>query len=110
MLAKKYRLPWKIKFDKKALFLSSYLFNVRIRENSLLYNRFAVLVSKRIDKRATVRNRIRRLIYIAIEELFKESQKGLDFLFIIKKTAVGKGKKDFFMTIEGLLKKEGFLK
>lgn len=74
-----------------------------------MYNRYAVLAGKRIDKRATVRNRIRRLIHTAIEELFEKSQKGLDFLFIIKKTAVGKGKKDFLAAIN-LLKKEGFLK
>lgn len=109
MLAKKYRLPWKIRLEKKALFFSSYLFNARVRQNSLLYNRYAVLVGKIIDKRAAVRNRIRRLIYTAIEELFDKSQKGLDFLFIIKKTALGKDKKDFLAAIN-LLKKEGFLK
>lgn len=108
MLAKKYRLPGKIKFEKKSLFFSSHLFNVRIRQNELLYNRFVVVVSRRIDKRATARNRIRRLIYTAIEELSNESQKGLDFLFIVKKTAVEKSKKDFFMAIEHLLKEKRF--
>lgn len=107
MLAKKYRLPWRIKFEKDALFFSSDLFNLRVRQNSLLYNRYAVLVGKKIDKRATVRNRIRRLIYTAIGELFEKSQKGLDFLFIIKKTAIGKGKKDFVEAIN-LLKDKVF--
>jgi len=110
MLAKQYRLPWKIRFEKHGLFFSSYPFNARVRQNGLLYNRFAVLVTKRIDKRAAARNRVRRLIYTAIAELSEKMKKGLDFRFIIKKTAVGRSKKDCFLAIESLLKKEGFLK
>jgi len=108
MLAKKYRLPSRARVGN-GLFLSCSELNVKISQNGLSFNRFSVIVSKKIDKRATVRNRIRRLIYAVVGEIFQKSKKGLDILFIIKRAAVGKSKKDFYVIIESLLKKAGFL-
>ena len=108
MLAKKYRLSWETRIDNR-LFFSRSEFNLRIGQNGLSFNRAGVIVSKKIDKRAVVRNKIRRLIYVAVQELSEKTRKGLDFRFIIKKGAIGKSRKDFYNIIENLLKKEGFL-
>jgi len=108
MLAKKYRLPFKVRFGK-ALFFPSHFFNARIKQNGLLHNRYAILVSKKIDKRATVRNRIRRLIYAVLFEFLGKTKQGFDFLFSANKEAVGKTKKDFYLAIESMLEKEDLL-
>ncbi len=49
------------------------------------YQRFAVVVSKKVDKRAVVRNRIRRRVYEAIR-LYKQQTRfaaSKDFIFVI---------------------------
>lgn len=109
MLAKKYRLPWGVRFDNSRSFSGAF-FLAKVESNSLLLNRFGVIVSKKIDKRAVVRNRIKRLIYTAVGELQDKMKQGIDALFIIKKDAIGKTKKDFYLTIEQILEKEGLLK
>lgn len=107
MFVKKYRLPFSVRFDKKCLFSQSFLFTARIRQSGFLHNRVGVVVSKKIDKRATVRNRMRRLVYTVAAELAGKTKKGFDFLFIIKEESLGKTKKDFYSAVENMLKKEG---
>ena len=49
------------------------------------FQRFAVVVSKKVDKRAVVRNRIRRRVYEAIRA-YKKAQnfnEAKDFIFVI---------------------------
>jgi len=61
------------------------LFTLRFVRNNLSYSRFAFVVSKRIDKRAVIRNRLKRVLReIAYEELLRKEQ-GVDVLFIVKK-------------------------
>ena len=54
-------------------------------ENTRGYQRFAVVVSKKVDKRATVRNRIRRRVYEAIRLYKKQYNLTVkkDFVFVI---------------------------
>ena len=42
-----------------------------------------MLISKKIDKRATSRNRMRRLLQTAIQSQFEEFPKGVDYLVIV---------------------------
>lgn len=109
MIARKYRLPWGVKFNN-GYYLSTPLFKVRIKPNSLSLNRFAVIVSKKIDKRAVVRNRIRRLMYTSLMELFEQINKGYDTLFITAKGSLGKTKNDFYVEIEKVFRKHNLLK
>ncbi len=54
-------------------------------ENQRGYQRFAVVVSKKVDKRAVVRNRIRRRVYEAIR-LYRQQHNldvAKDFIFVI---------------------------
>lgn len=65
MLAQKYRLVKRLDFDlvfkngKKAF---NRLFFVRFAPNNLENSRFAVVISNKISKKATVRNRLRRQV------------------------------------------------
>jgi len=53
-------------------------------KNNLSYSRFGIVVSLKIDKRATVRNKIKRRIRAVIRENINQIQKGLDFMILTK--------------------------
>lgn len=76
------------------------LFLLRFRENGLLYNRYGFVISKKINKHAVARNRIKRLFSTALMLLEKEIKTGYDMLFIVK-TDVSKQKLE---KISGALK------
>ena len=104
MLKRKFRLTKGIRFNNSRLFYDSF-FTIKVKENRLSFNRFAIIVSKKVDKRAVVRNRIRRLISSSLEELYNDLRQGKDMIFIVKKEAVNKSRKDLFQAIKYALKK-----
>ena len=58
-------------------------FSLRYVKNTLSYNRFAFVVGKKIDKRAVVRNKLKRVLR---ELIFKHSLRfsGVDMVIIVK--------------------------
>lgn len=64
--------------------LSTPLFLLRFRENKLLYNRYGFVISKKINKRAVARNRIKRIFSTVLMILEKQIKTGYDLLFIVK--------------------------
>lgn len=58
--------------------------NLKIAKNGKDLSRFGFVISKKVDKRATVRNRIKRKLRNCLEEKMEKISKGYDFLFIIK--------------------------
>lgn len=84
MLKKKYRLGSKVKVKFKN-FLSTPFFLLKIAENNLVNNRYRFVISKKIDKRAVIRNKIKRILSSCIEDMFKETKTGYDMLFLAKK-------------------------
>lgn len=88
-LKRKYRLTARIKKTFSRSFHSP-LFTLRIGENGLLYNRYGVVVSKKIDKRAVVRNSIKRRAHSCMQEIDNNLKKGYDMLFILKKNQLHK--------------------
>lgn len=101
MLKRENRLP-KI-FFKKEKQLNSSLFDLKIAKSGRSLSRFAFVISKKIDKRATVRNRIKRKFRNCIEENLSKISKGYDFLFILKKNIE---KENYCENLISLLKKE----
>lgn len=89
MFARKFRLPPTIKLTN-SLFLNSQSFTLKYGENKLPTNRYGFIVSKQIDKRATVRNRIKRQFRVCIEKIHKRMSTGYDMLFVLKKSALDK--------------------
>lgn len=108
MLEKKYRLPWGVRFDNSSSF-SAPFFIAKVKSNTLLFNRFGVIISKKVDKRAVYRNRIKRLIHSVVEELHENTKTGYDILIIIKKNAVAKTREDLYLAIKQMFLKEGLL-
>lgn len=58
---------------------------LKIAQNNLFYHRFAFVVGKKIDKRAVIRNRCKRLLREIFFEQMLPYSKGLDLVCIVKK-------------------------
>jgi len=84
---------------------STQFFLIKVIENGLGLNRFGIIVSKKIDKRAVARNRIKRLISSCIEELYKDMGFGYDMLFIVKRSALGKTREEFLEAMKDIFRK-----
>lgn len=79
MLKKINRLPLpKLNNSKN---YSTSLFNLKIASNNLGTKRFAFVVSKKVDKRAVVRNSLKRKFSSCVEEIFDRIENGFDVVF-----------------------------
>jgi len=70
MLAKKNKLPIQNFVGKRGRLVKSGLFLVKIFPSSTAQSRFGVTISAKVAPKATDRNRLRRLIYGAIQEYY----------------------------------------
>lgn len=66
---------------------STQLFNIKIARNGQGLNRFAFVVSKKIDQRAVIRNELKRKVRSCIEEIFDSIDLGNDFIVYPKQSA-----------------------
>jgi len=109
MLARRYRLPTSIRFPRNATFITDdYLF--KWTTNALSYSRFGFIVRKTLDKRATRRNRVKRLLRSCVEELQKQIVPGYDMLFLLKQGIMGKTRRQLLDELKQTLKKNRLLK
>lgn len=109
MLKKKNRLPKEARVKSGNRFSSKFFLIVTIR-NGKSFSRFGFVVSKKIDKRASSRNRIKRQLRFCIEKNLDKIIEGVDMLFIARKEIVGANTKEISFCMEDIFKKEGFLK
>jgi len=89
MFKRQNRLPRGIRFNNSGTFQTN-AFVLRIKENGLTLNRFGIIVSKKIDKRAVVRNKIKRMLRRSLEGLSKEMTIGHDMLFLVRPGIINK--------------------
>jgi ribonuclease P protein component len=109
MLNKLFRLPASAKFRNASLYRSSG-FTLRIVNNNLEKSRFGFIVKKAVDKRAAVRNRIRRVFRSCIEEMLESIQPGHDMLFSLEKGIIDKKQEIVCLELQTLLKEKKLLK
>lgn len=83
MLKKINRLPKTLFRNEKRINFPD--FDLKIRGNGEIVSRFGFVVSKKIDKRATIRNRIKRKIRSCVENNLEKIVGGYDFLFVVKR-------------------------
>jgi ribonuclease P protein component len=107
MLAKKFRLPIQTVFAKKGRHLKSDHFLVKIFPNQLSYPRVGVVVSKKVDARASARNRIRRQILDEARRNIALLPEGKDILIVVsssfaklEKTDSQKHLREFFAKLK----------
>ncbi|MBU2632256.1 ribonuclease P protein component [Patescibacteria group bacterium] len=108
MLAKKFRLPKETRFDNFSF--SQPFFFLKIAKNKEKNSRFGVIVSKKVDKRAVVRNRLRRAFINCIDSQIIEIKTGYDTLFIVRKKSLEKESMELCASIRGSFLKNNLLK
>lgn len=108
MFKKKFRLGK----SKKRLSQSfnTPLFSLRVEKNNLDYSRFGFIVSKKVDKRAVVRNRVKRVFRSSVEDRQDKIKEGFDMLFFLRKGLFDKTKEETSGLLESFLRDKGFIK
>lgn len=108
MLQQQHRLPGTVRL-KSPISFSSPSFFLKVAENNLSQNRFGFLVRKTDEKRATDRNRIRRVFRSCIEEMLPEIQPGRDMLFILKRQILEMKREDLYNELHAFFKQKNLL-
>lgn len=85
MLKKQFRIPKDAPRQKATIQAGTSLFSLFASPNALEYDRFAVIASKRVDKRAVVRNMAKRKIRSCIEQSLSRFKPGFDITLVCKK-------------------------
>lgn len=109
MFKRENRLVYGVKFNNYFNF-SVPQFILKTKSNGLLLNRFGIVVSKKIDKRAVVRNKIKRIFRSSLVDLNKNMAGGHDILFIVKPGIINKTKEEIYLLIKQALEKAGLMK
>lgn len=109
MFKRENRLVPGIRFSN-SYFSASPQFTLKEKKNGLSVNRFGIVVSKKIDKRAVVRNRIKRFFRTSLVNLDRKMNAGHDILFIIKPGIVNKTKEENLLAVENSLEKAGLIR
>lgn len=109
MFKRENRLVPGIKFNNSYLSVNSQ-FILKEKKNGLTVNRLGIVVSKKIDKRAVVRNRVKRFFRTALMNLFGKMSTGHDILIIVKKGILGKAKEENLLAVKNALGKAGIIR
>ncbi len=86
MFPQKNKLKLKKDFDKVFKTGHSYygqFVGIKIVKNNLNFNRFAILISSKVDKKAVVRNKIRRELIKLLKEKENNFQNYIDCVIIV---------------------------
>lgn len=103
MLKRENRLSKIIRGAGEKKYFSS-LFQVKVSENKENKLRFGFVVSRKIDKRAVVRNRTKRVLRSAVET-FLNSLSGKDIIIVAKKSLSFKEKEEVSRELGNILNK-----
>lgn len=76
---------------------------MRIAKNDMENNRFGFVVKKTVDKRAVVRNRVKRVFRSCVEEMLSSIRSAHDMLFVLEKGIIGKEREEVFSQLQKLL-------
>ena len=111
MLPKKYRLhdyQEVEKVKKEGKLYQSPLFGILVfKKDDQTTSRFSFIISTKISKKATERNRAKRVLSEAVRGLLPKVKPGFDAVFLGKKSLIGKNKKEIETEIEMVFRKSG---
>ena len=105
MFKRQYRIQSGVRITSSQAIATPF-FHLKKGLNHLAVSRFGFVVSKKIDKRAVVRNRTRRVLRSIVEDLFPDIKTGFDLLFIIKKP-IEKRTEELEKEVKDVLEKAG---
>lgn len=84
-------------------------FVIKEKKNGLTVNRFGIVVSKKVDKRAVGRNKVKRFIRTALLDLSEKMNAGHDILLIAKKEILNKTEEENLLAIKSSLDRLGII-
>ena len=95
--------------DFRALFRfgrrrESLFFKISTRQNNMGFSRFAFIVPKSVDKRAVMRNRLRRRTREWVRTRLSSSFPALDVAVFFKKDAKDATQKEFYKDLSSLFR------
>lgn len=108
MLAKAFRLKKKKDFENIAKFgkaFASDFFVLKKIDNNSEQTRFGFVVSKKVSKKAVIRNKVKRRIRAGVKEFLPQIKQGLDIVFFSKQAVKNKEFGEIKQDIWQLLKK-----
>lgn len=113
MLPKQYRLPLRtelVRVQEEGRIFQGRLFSLLVaKREKNRPSRFAFIISTKVHKKATKRNRARRLLVEAIRELLPKIKPGFDCVFLAKKPIIGKESVEIKKETENLFRKAGLI-
>jgi ribonuclease P protein component len=109
MFKRENRLVTGVKFNNSCLFIVPQ-FILKEKKNNLDLNRFGIVVSKKIDKRAVGRNKIKRFFRNQLSKLEAKMSQGHDILLIIRSGVAGKTNDENVLTLKQVLTKANLFK
>lgn len=112
MLATKYFLSNKRDFDKikkeGKMYQTPHFGVCVLKKSKEEPSRFGVVISKKIDKLAVSRNRIKRAITESIRRNMQDIEKGYDVLFLVKKSLASETTESIMNKTQSWLKQAKF--
>lgn len=110
MLPKNRRIPRKIfgLITKSGQFYSNSLFNLRVVKQEDVNSRFCFSVSKKVSKKAFIRNRIRRAGYRNIKMYINDIKKGFLVALFFKKEPLNE--EEVRSSLKSILEKTNLIK
>lgn len=103
MLKKENRLR-RIERNRSQNIFSSPIANIRVSEGEG-ESKFGFVVSKKISKKAVIRNRTKRILRAFVENNLERIKTGKNFVFVSKKELDFSDKEEIFKDLEETLKK-----
>lgn len=108
MLSRTHSLKRPLK-SREANKASSPTLLIASARNTFSYTRFLFIVSKKIDKRATVRNSIRRTLAGKVKELYSSIEPGFDVVIAARREITEAKKEVVWKELQTLLKRQKLL-
>jgi len=105
----KFRRDFRELKEKGRLYQSPFFGLVVLKKEDSNISRFAFIISRKISKKAVVRNKIRRLLAESVRINLEKIKKGYDFLFLVKKDMVGLKFDEVKKEVDKVLKKNNFI-
>lgn len=112
MLPLKNRLLTKKDFErvkKEGQKFQSRLFGVLIYQTNSGFTRFGFIISTKLSKRATRRNKVKRLLREAVRKFLPRIKPGLDIVFLGKREILFKSLEEITWEVEKILIQTGTL-
>ena len=103
-----YRLPGNVRMTNARTY-NTRAFLLKVAANNDSLSRFGFIVPKTVDKRAVVRNKIRRLFQACVGSMIGRMRPGNDMFFIVRPQVKETKPEEMCGVIQALLKQGGFL-